>query len=85
MRRSSLELAQAAEDRAKKLRAEADRRRSVASDPLCSLLWEAEKAVRAVEAYMRPSPDRQPYIDIADGLGSDRAERWEDLKKRGLA
>ena len=81
-RRSQSEIATDLESRAAKMRAEADRRLSVAADPLCSLLWEAEKAVRAIIAYGGQEA-KDAYQGAADNFCYARERRWAKLKEEG--
>ncbi len=82
-RRSSLEIAHDHEERAAKLRADSDRRRSVASDATCELMWEAECALRRLAAYC--GMEGKDHAATADSLKGQREARWADLKARGLA
>ncbi len=80
-RRTSTEIAQELEARALRLRAESDRRLSVASDPLCSLFWDAEKALRALGAYCGPEGGAE-FTRDADGLALMRETRWRQIKEK---
>lgn len=81
MRRTLEERAAEAEAKAAKLRADADRRLSTVSDPLCGLLWDAEKSVRACESYTGPDTGRATLKDMADALAFMREQRWIGLKE----
>jgi hypothetical protein len=83
-RRSNTEIAAALKARAVQLEADADRRLSVASDAPCSLMWEAEKALRALGAYMGADGGAKWRV-YAGELAAEREARWADLKTRGLA
>jgi len=80
-RRLSTEIAADLEAKAAKMRAEADRRLCVASDPFCELLYEAEKALRKAGAYGGPEAGEQ-LIKDADELALVREARWKALKGR---
>jgi len=75
LRRSAEDRIQDLEARAARLRADADRRLSVASDPTCALLWDCEKAVRALASYTG-TDGQAKYGPIADSFAADRVVRW---------
>lgn len=81
MRRSSEERIADLESRAAKLKADSERRLSVASDPTCALLYDCEKAVRALASYTGLD-GQAAYLPIAEGFRIDRETRWNTLKAR---
>lgn len=80
-RRSESERAAEMEIRARELRAQADRRLSIASDPMCALLWEAETAIRKLASY-GGSEGKEVYAPMANALAEDRAQRWAGIKEK---
>lgn len=81
MRRSSEQIAADLDAKSAKLKADADRRRSVASDEGCSWQYEAEKVVRTLANYFGQFKEG-PYLDFANTLKADREARWEALKAK---
>ena len=81
MRRTPEDRIQDLESRAAKLRADAERRLSVASDPTCALLWDCEKAVRALASYTG-TDGQAKYGPIADAFSADRVIRWAQVKQQ---
>lgn len=79
MRRSNEERIQDLEARAAKLKADSDRRLSVASDPTCALLYDCEKAVRALASYTG-TDGQAAYLPIAEKFRIDRETRWNSIK-----
>jgi hypothetical protein len=80
-RRTSTEIAADLEVRASKLRADADRRLSVAADGMCQLLFDAEKALRALGSYCGPEGGAA-FTKDADGLALMRETRWRQIKEK---
>jgi phage terminase small subunit len=82
MKRSSTERIADLEAKAAKLRAESERRLSVASDPFCSMAWDCEKALRSLAAYCGLD-GKARYAPIADNLAHDREDAWAAIKEKG--
>lgn len=80
-RRSPSEIAEFHRRQAEKHQAEAERRLSVAADAVCEMLYDAEKALRALAARVgSEAGNGLAYRGMADGLEQDRINRWADLK-----
>lgn len=84
-RRSPQEIAAELESRAAKMKADAERRLAVASDPQCQLLWDAERAVLALREYAGPETWEDAYAPMMNELRTRREIRWAELKARGRA
>lgn len=79
-RRSSVEIAADLEARAAKHRAEAERRLAVASDGTCALMWDVEKALRALAAYCGTEGGRG-WLVSAEDMRKSREEQWAKIKE----
>lgn len=79
MRRSTTDRIADLEARAAKLKADSDRRLSVASDPCCALMFDAEKALRYLAAYMGREGGRD-HEATADSLKGQREAYWSKIK-----
>lgn len=80
-RRSPSEIAEFHRQRAAQHQAEADRRLSVAADTTCELMYEAEKSLHKLAAYMGIEGGKD-YLDIAKKVEQARIIRWADLRSR---
>lgn len=80
-RRSPSEIAEALEARAAQLKADADRRRAVATDAICNWLWEAECALHRVRLATTDQALSVACGNRADSIRLWREARWATLKK----
>lgn len=64
-----------------RLKMEKDRRTSVASDPTCALMYDAEKALRALGAYMGTEGGVE-HVKAAETLRLLREQRWASIKSK---
>jgi hypothetical protein len=83
-RRTPAEIAAALDARSAKLKEESERRRSVASDPICSWLYDSECALHRVRLATTEDTLRAVVSNMTEDLKTIRQARWkrirEDLK-----
>ena len=79
-RRSPSEIAEALKSRAAQLEADAERRLSVASDGICSYVWDAECSVHRARLATTNEAEASALAHLATNLKTIRLERWKREK-----
>jgi hypothetical protein len=80
-RRTPAEIAAALDARSAKLKEESERRRSVAADPICSWLYDAECSLHRVRLATTDDAVRQFAEGLTSELKAERKARWAKIRE----
>ena len=80
-RRTPAEIAAALDARSAKLKEESERRRSVAADPVCNHLWDAECSLHRARLITTDEMLRGDVAAWAADIKALREARWEKIRE----